>query len=334
MKVAFKLLLFGVGLALFGWYVRRVGVAEIASALRQLGWAAPLVLVPYGVVYLVDCLGWRWTLPAQLPLGFWSLLRIRWAGEAVNNVVPSAYVGGEAVKVFLLGQRGVPGPVATSAAIVSKSAQTMAQIGFIALAALALLLIAPNQPGLKPALAVVLIGGSATVALLFWLQRRGVFRSFLGLADRFQLAQTWLRGRRTGWLETDRTIGTYYREHRGRFLASVASYLGGFLLDSVEIYLVAHLLGQPINPLQAIAVEAFTGVAKMMGMWIPGALGVQESGLLLAGRWAGLPEPFCLAYAVLRRGREAVFVGIGWLFLYASHVQIGSVLSRRPDESM
>ncbi len=322
MKFALKLLLFGGGLALFGWYVQRVGLAEIAAALRQLGWAAPLVLVPYGVVYVVDCLGWRWTLPARLPLGFLALLRIRWAGEAVNNVVPSAYVGGEAVKVFLLGQRGVPAPVATSAAIVSKSAQTVAQIGFIALAALALLLIAPEQPGLKPALAVVLVGGSATVVLLFWLQRRGVFRSFLGVADRFGVAQAWLSSRRAGWLETDRTIGTFYREHRGRMGASVLSYLGGWLLDSVEIYVVAHLLGQPINWLQAIAVEALTGVAKMMGMWIPGALGVQESGLLLAGRWAGLPEPFCLAYAVLRRAREAVFVGIGWLFLYLGHVNL------------
>lgn len=333
MKVAFKLLLFGVGLALFGWYVHRVGLAEIASALRQLGWAAPLVLLPYGVVYVVDCLGWRWTLPAQLPLGFLALLRIRWAGEAVNNVVPSAYVGGEAVKVFLLGQRGVPTAVATSAAIVSKSAQTVGQIGFIALAALALLLIAPNQPGLKPALAVVLVGGTATVALLFWLQRRGIFRSVLGVADRFQLAQTWLRDRRAGWLETDRIIGSYYREHRSRMLASVASYFGGWLLDSVEIYLVAHLLGQPINWFQAVSVEALTGVAKMMGMWIPGALGVQESGLLLAGRWAGLPEPFCLAYAVLRRAREAVFVGIGWLFLYASHVRIGSLVSQRSGDA-
>lgn len=322
MKFALKLLLLGVGLALFGWYVQRVGLAEIAAALRQLGWAAPLVLVPYSVVYVVDGLGWRWTLPAKLSLGFLALLRIRWAGEAVNNVVPSAYVGGEAVKVFLLRQRGVPAPVAMSAAIVSKSAQTVAQIGFIALAAFALLLIAPDQPGLKPALAVVLVGGLATVALSFWLQRRGVFRSFLGLADRLGVSQVWLSGRRAGWLETDRTIGTFYREHRGRMLASVLSYLGGWLLDSVEIYVVAHLLGQPINWLQAISVEALIGVAKMMGMWIPGALGVQESGLLLAGRWAGLPEPFCLAYAVLRRAREAVFVVIGWLFLYLGHVSL------------
>jgi uncharacterized protein (TIRG00374 family) len=317
MRFTLKLLLFGGGLALFGWYVQRVGLAEIAKALRQLGWAAPLVLVPYGVVGVVDCLGWRWTLPAKLPLGFLALLRIRWAGEAVNNVVPSAYLGGEAVKVVLLGQRGIPAPVATSAAIVSKSAQTVAQIGFIALAALALLLIAPNQPGLKPALAVVVFGGSLTVALLFWLQRRGVFRSFLVVADRFGVAQEWLSGRRAGWLETDQIIATYYREHRGRMMASMLSYLGGWLLDSVEIYVVAHLLGQPINGLQAIAVEALTGVAKIAGMWVPGALGLQESGLLVAGRWAGLPGSFCLAYAVLRRGREAVFAGIGWLLLYA-----------------
>ena len=329
MKLTLKLLLLAAGMALFGWYVQRVGVAELGVALRQLGWAAPLVLLPYSVVYLVDCLGWRWTLPAKLPVGFFALLRIRWAGEAVNNVVPSAYVGGEAVKVYLLGQRGVPAASATSAAIVSKSAQTVAQIGFIALGALALRLLAPAQPGLRPALAVIMIGGTATVGLLFWLQRRGVFRTLLAVADFVRLAPGWLRERRIGWLETDHTIGTFYREQRGRFLARVFSYLVGWLLDTVEIYLVAALLHQPLTWSQAVAIEAFTGVAKMMGMWIPGALGVQEGGLLLVGRWVGLPEPFCLVYAVIRRGRELVFVGLGGLFLYASHVDFRRLTASR-----
>ena len=35
-------------------------------------------------------------------------MRVRWAGESINSVVPSAYIGGEAAKVQLLHKRGVP----------------------------------------------------------------------------------------------------------------------------------------------------------------------------------------------------------------------------------
>ena len=55
-------------------------------------------------------------------------------------------------------------------------------------------------------------------------------------------------------------------------------------------------------------------------MWVPGAVGVQEGGIVLLGRAVGLPEPFCLAYALLRRARELLFAAVGWGILGAGHV--------------
>ena len=110
----------------------------------------------------------------------------------------------------------------------------------------------------------------------------------------------WLGARHEGRERSDRTITGFYRNHRGRFFASTLAYFSGWLHDSTEIYLVSRLLGLPVTIPQALVVEAFVGVAKVMGMWVPGALGVQEGGILLIGRTAGLPEPLCLAYAVLR----------------------------------
>lgn len=325
MKLALKLLLLAAGLALFGWYVHRVGVREITAALAQLGWAAPLVLLPYLTVYFADTFGWRLSFPGKLPVGFLALMRVRWSGEAVNNVVPSAYVGGEAVKVYLLGQRGVTANLATTAAVVSKSAQTLAQLLYLAFASLVFLSIAPDQPGLRAGLVIVLAGGLATVAGLFWVQRRGLFTTLMQLCGRLKLRPGWLITRRESLLRVDETVSGFYRDHRRNFFASTAAYFAGWLLDVLEIYTVAHLLGQPITWAQALSVEAFTSVAKLMGMWIPGALGVQEGGLLLLGRAVGLPDQFCLAYALLRRAREVVFVGIGWLFLYAGHVRLGQL---------
>ncbi len=325
MKLTVRLALLAGGAALFAWYLQRVGLTEVAAALRRLGWSAPLVVVPYFVVYLIDTLGWRCSFPAPPGVGFAALWRIRWAGEAVNNVVPSAYVGGEAVKVLLLQQRGVPTDHSTSAAIVSKSAQTLAQLLFVCAAAVAFLQLAPHHPGLRTGLLVVLVGGLTAVLALFWIQRRGVFATVRQLTDRLRWNPRWLLSRQERLRALDATITGFYRDHPRAFFASTSAYLAGWLLDTLEIYLVAHLLQQPLPWTGALVIEAFVGVAKVLGLWVPGALGVQESGLLLLGRALGLPEPFCLAYALIRRAREVVFVAIGWLFLSAEHASLGGL---------
>ena len=52
---------------------------------------------------------------------------------------------------------------------------------------------------------------------------------------------------------------------------------------------------------------------------------MQESGILMLGRLAGLPDTLSIAYALLRRGRELVFALVGWLFLYAEHASLRTI---------
>jgi hypothetical protein len=59
-------------------------------------------------------------------------------------------------------------------------------------------------------------------------------------------------------------------------------------------------------------------VAKAIGMWIPGSLGIQESGIVLIGRIVGLDSTFAAAYALIRRFRELIFAAVGMFFLYGS----------------
>ena len=337
MKIFLKVLLLCAGLALFGWYLSDIGFEAVWRAILSLGPWAPLVLVPYFIVYNVDCLGWVQTLPgrvfrtrgsaSQPRIPFWTLLRIRWAGESLNNLVPSAYVGGEALKVYLLRPHGVTTSEGTTSAVVSKTAQTLAQLAFVLLAALIFLFIAREQPGLRAALALICLLGCAVVAGLFWVQRLGAFRMLLALVQRLRLKIGALESRKAHLLELDATILGFYREHPRRFYTSALFYFGGWLLDTIEIYLVAHLLGMPITWPQAIVMEAFTGVAKVLGMWIPGSLGVQESGIILMGRLAGLPDTLSAAYAVIRRARELIFAGIGMLLLYSRDGSLKETIS-------
>jgi uncharacterized membrane protein YbhN (UPF0104 family) len=81
--------------------------------------------------------------------------------------------------------------------------------------------------------------------------------------------------------------------------------------------LVCYLLGTPVDWSQAIAIEAFITVAKAMGLFIPGALGVQESGFVFLFLLFGLPAALGVSYAIFRRGRELIFATIGATMLYA-----------------
>lgn len=315
MKAHLKALLLVGVLALFGWYLTKLGLTQVFEVIARLGAWAPLILIPYFVVYIVDCLAWSQTLPAgKVP--FAARFRIRWAGESVNNLVPTAYVGGEAAKVFLLRPFGVSAQEGAVAAVVSKTAQTVAQLFFIVGASAVFFQLAKDQPKLRIGIFFILIGGIAAVVLLFWVQKIGLLRLFWAFAGALPWKLIGMEERKTQMLELDQTIFGFYREYRARFYRSTLLYLCGWTLDTVEIYLVAHLLDVPISWPQALVVEAFTGVAKALGMWLPGSLGVQESGIILMGKLVGLPDTFVAAYALIRRARELIFAGVGMLLFY------------------
>jgi len=314
MKRAFKLCVVALGLALFAWFVQRAGASAIARAFSNLGWFAPVVLLPFALVYLLDTLGWRFAFGNEgVPgVGFGTLMRIRWAGEAINTVLPSAYIGGEAAKVELLHKQGVPRVQSASSVVAGKTAQIFAQVAFIAAGAVAGAANLPEQSPARVGMLAITALATCIVASLFWLQQRGMFRTIAAL-----LPLRVLQKRAQSLEELDDRIFEFYRKDRRHFLASTATYFAGWMADTLEILLVSHLLGMPIDLSQALAVEAFISVAKALGIFVPGALGVQESGIVFLCYLFGLPPALGVSYAIIRRGREVVYVLIGGVFLYA-----------------
>ncbi len=271
-------------------------------------------MLPFGLVYLLDTLGWRFAFGDEgVPgVGFGTLARIRWAGESINTVLPSAYIGGEAVKVQLLHKRGVPRMHSASSVVAGKTAQVVAQVMFIAAGAVAGVAILPPESPARVGMLTITALAAVIVALLFWLQQRGMFRTLSAL-----LPVRALTTRAESLRRLDERIFEFYRKDRRHFLLSTAAYFAGWMADTLEILLVSHLLGMPIDFSQALAVEAFISVAKALGIFVPGALGVQESGIVFLCYLFGLPPALGVSYAIIRRGREVVYVAIGGIFLYA-----------------
>src|SRR5262249_26500817 len=168
------LLALAAGLSLLGWLLHHTGFEPVWERLRVLGWAAPLVFVPYLVTALIDARGWRFALPpaarARIPLP--GLMVTRMAGEAVNSLTPAAALG-EPVKAYLLRPWGVTGSEALASVVISKTALIASQSLFTALGIVALLA-RIGRPQLALGWLVVLV----TICVLFtiglvWVQPRG-----------------------------------------------------------------------------------------------------------------------------------------------------------------
>lgn len=334
MKKGLRILFLLIGLSVFGFFIHRTGWDQIWPTLSRLGWLAPLCFIPFLSVFALDAVAWKLAFGKHgTPgVGWWMMFRIRWAGEAFNYVVPTAYVGGEAVKIYLLHKRGIDANVSAAAAVVSKSAQTLGMVIFIAIGALCSFRYIPEDNSARKAMAIICVLAFAAIGALFWLQSHGMFTTLLKALRLAGIRIKKLDEQQERLRHMDERTLSFYRDEKGAFFWTTFVFLIGWLCDALEIWLVCWLFGLPLDYPQALAVEAFISVAKGIGMFSPGSIGVQEGGIIFLFKLFALPAPIGVAYAIIRRVRELIYGIIGWLLIYAEGDTIKGIADHAQEE--
>jgi putative membrane protein len=313
-RFGFQLLAVFGGIALLSFLVWNVGVSEIARHLRQIGWQAPLILLPYLGVAWCDAKGWSYAIPPTSPARkapLWRISLARLAGEAVNNLTPTANVGGEPVKVYMLQAHGLTTDAGLASVVAAKTALTIGQIAFIFLG-LPFFLYRLGWIRVGWWLLVPL-GGLAygfVVLVVRW-QRRGLMGMFVRglrrLLPRWRRLSEWqVRATRI-----DAHLLRFYDSNQQGFLASILYHFFGWLLGAGEVYFFFHLMGVSISAVDALIVESMVQPMTAAGLIIPGALGVQEAGGVFLCRLLGLDDGASLTLMALKRAREAVYNLVG-----------------------
>ena len=261
---------------------------------------------------------------------FWRLRVVR---EGIDSLLPVAQVGGEIVAARLLARLGVSAPLAGASIVVDVTLELLTQVGFLAAGLLAL----ATLPGGSPAQQAGAAGWTATAWLL---PAVGGMAALLVLAQRF--------GARRGLELVARAVSRHvpglgdlaglqgearaiYR--RGPALRRGAALHGlAWLLGTAETWAVLHALGLGASPAQALVVESLGMAARSAGFALPGAIGVQEGGFILAVAAAGLPGVAStgvatgLSLSLLKRLRETG-TGVIGLALWRWHWPVA-----RPDQ--
>ncbi len=315
-----KAALFVLGALALSLLVWHIGITRIYETVTRLGPSAmAAILLPSLLMYVLEAYGWHVTLGRwSKVVPFWRVFAIRTAGEVVNMTTPTAYVGGEPLKAYLLKRQGVPMIEGLASVVTAKTTMTIAQCLFI-LAGIGLgfwLLGSDGSAGQTVAAALVsaallLVGIGAFVLI----QRQGMFTWMLHTLRRFGLRLKYLESREKKLVELDRTIADFYTRRQSAFLVSTLLFFLGWLAEALEVFVMVMCLGEPITALSAVAIGALSVLIKGGTFFIPGSLGAQDAGNLLLLTAFGYGEVTGITFALLRRFREFVWIAIGLLLL-------------------
>ena len=300
-QLTFYLLGFA-GAALFTGLLIRQGASQVGAAFATAGWAIIAVVVYHFVVpVFLDAVAWWVLFPRSDRLPLRKLFWMRWVGESVSTLVPSAAVGGDIVRARLAAINGVPLPISAGSVLVDITLGVFTQAGFTMLG-LALLVDATGQKSfVRPTLVGTLLGILAVVGFYF-AQRLGMFR-FLGLiVARLANSPEWQSLVQSG--ETlDRAIRGLYARRRGVAMCcawTILSLVGG----SGEIWIALHALGLPATLVNALILQSMALTIRSAAFAVPGGLGVQEGGYLVVGNLLGIPGNAAFALSLIARMRE------------------------------
>jgi glycosyltransferase 2 family protein len=303
--VRFALLAVGVGT--LGFLIADNDPAAILASFQHLGWRLGILIVfPMVLVAFFDAVGWRYAFTRDR-VSVWTLLWTRLAGEAFNLTTPTAALGGEAVKAWLLRDR-VPLPEAVSSVIVAKTTITIGQGLLLLLGVVLAWTSRAADSRILMAMEWLLALELVALSIFVLAQTRGM-ASFGGrLLARFG-AQRFERHEGLG--HVDRALAGFYLRQPGRLALSIAYHFLAWLLGALEAWLILWLLGTPVSLLTATVIEAFGMGIRFATFLIPSSLGALEGGYAATFAALGLGATRGVTFSLVRRVREIVWIAIG-----------------------
>jgi conserved hypothetical protein/putative membrane protein len=290
------------GAALFTILLIRQGLPQVGVAFAAAGWAIAAVVAYHFVVpVFLDALAWWVLFPKSERPALMQLVWMRWIGESVSTLVPSAAVGGDIVRARLAAVSGTPLPLAAGTVLVDITLGIFVQIAFTLLGLGLIVSVTGHRTLVGPTLIGALIGIVA-VAGFYFVQRRGMFRFIGVIISKLGNSPEWHSLVQTG--DTlDQTVRTLYAR-RGGVVGCCWWTSISLVLGSGEIWIALHAIGSHATWINALILQSVILTIRSAMFPVPGALGVQEGGYLVVGSLLGIPGDAAFALSLIARVRE------------------------------
>jgi putative membrane protein len=303
-QLTFYLLGFA-GAALFTALLIRQGAAQVLNAFVTAEWTILGIVAYHLIPIFLDTIAWWVLFPKSdrvpLPKLFW----MRWIGESISTLIPSAAVGGDIVRARLAAINGVLLPIAAGSVLVDITLGIFTQAGFTLLGLLLLVDVTGKTSFVGPTLVGTLVALFAFAGFYF-VQRRGIFRFLARIVSRLAGSSDW-QSLVQGGDSLDQAIHSLYARRRG-VLACCAWTITSLVVGSGEIWLALWVLDLPASFVNALILQSMVLTIRSAAFAVPAGLGVQEGGYLVVGNLLGIPGEGAFALSLVARARE---IGLG-----------------------
>src|SRR5437764_10129129 len=200
------------GASLFTVLLIRQGAMSVGSAVATAGWAVVAIAAFHFVPIFLDAIAWQVLFPKPVRPRRQSLFWMRWIGESISNLIPSAAVGGDIVRARLATITGTPMAAAAASVIVDVTLGVVTQILFTLLG-LVLLVEATGRTSLVGPTLIGAILAIVAIAGFYIAQRPGIFGFVRVVVTRRVKSPEWSSLVQSG--ETlDQTVRDFYARRR------------------------------------------------------------------------------------------------------------------------
>jgi uncharacterized membrane protein YbhN (UPF0104 family) len=306
-----------VGAAVLAGTLWVIGIDTLVRDLRLLGWSLGVILLVESVSVVLNTGGWALAFPrGERAISIRRLLAARLAGDAINYLTPSASVGGELLRVRLLGS-DIPASLRWASVSVAKVGQSVAQAVFIFLG---LAFVVPRLADLAPWLGWLpgttpVVAGVAALAISVVFVRtvgRGFWTTTRSVLSRVRLGGLLP----PSWADPGRDLdAALARLGPWRAGLSLACFVLGWAVGAAEIYLILRGVGSAVDWQTAVALEIGSVLVDGMLFFVPAKVGTQEGGKVVLFAALGLNPARGLTVGIVRRIRELIYAGVGLLAL-------------------
>ncbi len=317
-------LLTGLGVGVFLYLIYRMGWRTILDNVAHFGgWFAVILLVQMGWVVL-QAAAWyiiQSSLFQRAPFIFF--VRIKIISDTMNTVLPTANLGGDAMRAYLIKPR-IPLKEGVAGILVDKTVESIAGTMFMACGLLIAILFFPMPRALMmPAVACLLVL-LAAISLLVFFQFRGFYRSSMTLIGWMPPARRWLKKKEETLRILDDNLRRLYRRGGARIPLAVGLHFLARLVGILELLVVLWVLHQPVGFFAGWFISAAVTVANTILFIVPGHWGVQEGMYVLVLKSMYFSGSAGLSLAIIRRIRRLFLMGFGLLLLHLEKEKPGN----------
>ena len=297
-------------------FLKALDFRLLYEQLMSMGWRIWLVILVSGMAYFFGTLGWYFSFaPKFRKMNLGRLFMIRMVGESLAVSNPGGVVGGDALKVWLLGKRKIDKNEVLRSVLIAR-VQTI--ISFLLMAFIMIVMynfFASQKIGSIFLLVLAILIGAIIVLALHGLTSRELYLKKLIQHLSKLMKWNWLEKLNEEIAEINLAIASFYKKYKPALVLGLVLFIIHWIFGALEFYVILHLLNVPISLVDTLFLEFGTSFIRSLVAFVPGQLGIEEYSnkyfleLVKVG-----DEGVWITVSIVRRLRQLFWIGLSVVY--------------------